>query len=136
MIRFVFRACRMSTTTPTSTSSAWPTLLTSSLGGSTRRAAPGESDTHGNWEKPEIKPESFLLIRREEDYQEFVNSYWSRDMDHSCQDFAFDPGHNVSDPWELCGMLSKSLPFVESDLFIMVSLRDSVISRYRARKYR
>ena len=54
-------------------------------------------------------------------------------MDHSCQDFAFDPGHNVSDPWELCGMLSKSLPFVESDLFIMVSLRDSVISRYRAR---
>ena len=76
---------------------------------------------------------SFLLIRREEDYQEFVNAYWSRDMDHSCQDFAFDPGHNVSDPWELCGMLSKSLPFVESDLFIMVSLRDSVISRYRAR---
>ena len=67
--------------------------------------------------------------RREEDYQEFVNSYWSRDMDHSCQEFAFDPASNVSDPWELCGMLSKSLPFVESDLFVMVSLRDSVISR-------
>ena len=67
--------------------------------------------------------------RREEDYQEFVNSYWSRDMDHSCQDFAFDPANNVSDPWELCGMLSKSLPFVESDLFVMVSLRDTAISR-------
>ena len=35
----------MRTTTPTSTSSAWPTHPTSSLGGSTRRAAPGESDT-------------------------------------------------------------------------------------------
>ena len=49
-------------------------------------------------------------------------------MDHSCQDFAFDPANNVSDPWELCGMLSKSLSFVKSDLFIMVSLRDSTIS--------
>ena len=49
-------------------------------------------------------------------------------MDHSCQQFAFDPANNISDPWELCGMLSKSLPFVESDMFIMVSLRDSTIS--------
>ena len=50
-------------------------------------------------------------------------------MDHSCQDFAFNPANNISDPWELCGMLSKSLPFVKSDLFVMISQRDTAISR-------
>lgn len=70
----------------------------------------------------------FYVLRREEDYQEFVNSYWSRDMDHSCQQFAFDSANNISNPWELCGILSKSLPFVETDMFIMVSLRDPVFS--------
>ena len=67
--------------------------------------------------------------RRQDDYQRSVNSYWSRDVDRSCQDFAFDPANNVSKPEELCGLLSKSLPFIATDVFVMVSLRDPVISR-------
>jgi len=67
--------------------------------------------------------------RRDEDYQQFVNTYWKRDMDHSCQDFAFDPANDIEKPEEQCGILSQSLPFVRTDMFILVSLRDIAISR-------
>jgi len=67
--------------------------------------------------------------RREDNYQKFVNGYWSRDMDHSCQEFAFDPNNNVSKPEEMCGILSQSLPFIKTDTFILVSMKDTAISR-------
>ena len=67
--------------------------------------------------------------RRAEGYQQFVNSFWARDADHSCQQFAHKPSNNVSDPDELCGILSQSLSFVSTDIFILVSLRDTLISR-------
>ena len=66
--------------------------------------------------------------RRSDGYQKSVNMFWSRDMDHSCQHFVFNPAHNVTEPEEVCGILSRSLSFITTDIFILVSLRDSTIS--------
>ena len=66
--------------------------------------------------------------RRKDGYQQFVNGYWSRDMDHSCQEYAFNPENRVQKPEEQCGILSKALPFIKTDMFILVSLKDPAIS--------
>ena len=49
--------------------------------------------------------------RRMDDYQQFVNSFWSRDTDHTCQEFAFNSENIVTKPEEQCSILSQSLPF-------------------------
>ena len=65
--------------------------------------------------------------RRANDYQHFVNSFWSRDMDHSCQEFAYNLENNVTKPEEMCGILSQSLSFITTNIFISVSLQDTAI---------
>merc|ERR1712020_7057 len=36
--------------------------------------------------------------KRKNDYQHFLNGYWSREMDESCQEYAFDPENRVQKP--------------------------------------
>jgi len=67
--------------------------------------------------------------RRQPGYQDFVNEFWHRDPDHSCQAFANDPTNNITDPSSLCGILSQSYRFISTPLLILVSLQDTAISR-------
>ena len=45
------------------------------------------------------------------------------------QNFALGPDSTEPEPYELCGILSRSLPFISSRLFVLVSLVDPTISR-------
>ena len=63
---------------------------------------------------------------RQPDYQDNLTSFWGRQMDESCLQFAAENG--VDSAGELCGVTANFVPFVSTPLVVLSSHEDTAFT--------